>query len=86
MNKKLFLITVVFLLVLNFAIAQEETKNQVPFGISIFIEEDSINKKFNYDRNYKGGGAISIVGPFTESNWFVAPIFRRGSEIIQVQF
>ena len=47
MNKKLFLITVVFLLVLNFAIAQEETKNQVPFGISIFIEEDSINKKFN---------------------------------------
>lgn len=47
------------------------------FGLNVFIEEDNFNKKFNQDRNYTGGGAISLTGAFTSSNWFIASFFRK---------
>ena len=60
------------------SLAQKDSVRQVPFGISLYAEEDSFNSKFNEDRNYTGGGAITLTGCFTNTNWFIAPIFRKG--------
>ncbi len=50
---------------------------KAPGGFSIYGEEDSFNSKWNKDRNYTGGFALTFTGPRTGSPWLVVPFARR---------
>lgn len=72
--KKIFLYLLILISINVFA---QDSIKQMRGGFNIFLEEDYFNPKFNEDRNYTGGGAINLTGKFSESKWFVIPLFRK---------